>query len=49
MKGDVAWKKERRFEILPAYFDLNKITLEKIQYIENKTLIKLNKFKEKIE
>ena len=49
MKGDVNSGDERRFGIIATYFEINKITLEKINYIENKTLLKLNDIRKKME
>ena len=48
MKGCVASGRKKRLGIISNYFYINKITLEKINYIENKTLVNLNKYRRMI-
>ena len=47
MKGCVWIGEPRRFGIVKNYFDINKITKEKIHFIENKTGLNLTKYKKR--
>ena len=49
MRGCVDLGLKRRFGIISNYFEINTITVDKIKYIENVTLLNLSKYKEKIE
>lgn len=47
-RGSVSYGKFFRYYLINSYFVINKITKEKIDYIENQTSIKLEKFTNKI-
>lgn len=48
MKTDVFYTKDIKIKKIRKYFEYNKITKEKLDFIENKTKIELFEFKEKI-
>ena len=48
MKTDVFYTKDIKIKKIKKYFQYNKITKEKLDYIENKTKMELNEFKGKI-
>ena len=47
-KGDATYGKIIRYYLINSYFLINKLTKEKIDYIEKETSIKMEKFRKKI-
>ena len=47
-KGDATYGKIIRYNLINYYFVINKLTKEKIDYIEKETSIKMEKFRKKI-